>query len=156
MLFTMWVFQLMDERQINLNSNLSDLFPRQNRRRKSKEFQDRLGVKVRILTYPGCVALFIVIGFLLSLVAFFFDWKIAVARIVFFISFTRIVNWAGKELELQTVRQITEKVTREYYSAIRRAKHTVNRNEILNTIKDAFSYDLAIDKVHLTREASLG
>ncbi len=148
--------QLIDKKQISLTSKLVELFPRHNRRQKSKEFRDRLGIKVNILTYPGWLSLLLVIGSLLSLEAFFFDWKIAVAGIIFFASAFRIADWLGKDLELQTVRQLVEKVTREHYVAVRRTKHTVNRNEILDTIKDAFSNDLAIDKVHLTREASLG
>ncbi|MET0637858.1 MAG: hypothetical protein ABWZ25_17640 [Chitinophagaceae bacterium] len=148
--------QLIDEKQISLASNLVELFPWHNRRQKSKEFRNRLGIKVSILTYPGWLSLLFGIGSLLSLGAFFIDWKIAVAGIIFFASAFRIADWLGKDLELQTVRQLVEKVTREHYVAIRRTKHTVNRKEILDTIKDAFSNDLAIDWVHLTREASLG
>jgi hypothetical protein len=148
--------QLIDEKQIGLTSKLVELFPRHNRRQKIKEFRNLLGIKVSFLTYPGWLSLLLGIGSLLSLGAFFFDWKIAVAGITFFACSFRIADWLGKDLELQTVRQLVEKVTREHYVAIRRTKHTVNRNEILDTIKDAFSNDLAIDKVQLTREASLG
>ena len=147
--------QVIEEKEISLACNLAELFPMHNRRKKSKEFRDRLGIKVSILTYPGWLSLLLVIGSFLSLAAFFFEWKIAVAGIIFFACVFRIADWLGKDLELQTVRQLVEKVTREHYVDIRRTKHTINRNEILNTIKDAFSNDLGIPKVHLTREASI-
>ncbi len=143
-------------RQISLTSNLVDLFPRHNRREKVSKFQTQLGIKVRMLGYPGWISLVLAMGSIVSLGAFFFAWKIALAGIIFFACAFRIADWSGKDLELQTVRQIVEKVTREHYVAIRRTKHTVNRNEIWDTIDDAFSNDLAIDKVYLTREASLG
>jgi hypothetical protein len=65
------------------------------------EFQDHLGTKVRILTYPDWVALTIGIGFLLSLIAFFFDWKIALSGIIFSFFSIKIAGKVGKTLAVQ-------------------------------------------------------
>jgi hypothetical protein len=144
--------QKISEDQIKLESTLSYLFPRNNRRKKAKEFKNYLGIDIKILTYPGWLASVFVIGFLLSLVAFFFDWKIALTGILFFISASKIANYLGKDLNLLTVRALTEKLSTEYYIDIRRTSGTINRKEISQIIIDMFSTDLGIEKTNLTRE----
>jgi len=145
--------QFINENQIKLDSNLTDLFPLHNRRQKAREFQNQLGLKINILTYPAWLAFTFVIGLILTFIAFFFDWKVAISGIVFFILATKIAEKLGRNLDPETVRQLTEKVTRERYVEIRRSGQTVNRKEILEIIKDTFSNDLAIDKTFLTRDA---
>ena len=68
----------------------------------------------------------------------------------------KIADKLGKDLDLQTVRELTEKISRENYIDIRRTKGTVNRNEMLSTIIDTFSQDLDIDKDNLTRDDKFG
>jgi len=145
--------QLIDKRLINLDTKLVDLFPQHNRRRQVKIFQRQLGINLKFLTYPGWLALTLIVGLLASFIAFFFDWKIAVSGITFFAIAFNIADKLGKDLEFETVKELTEKAATEHYVAIRRSKLTVNRNEILDTIKEAFSVRLAIDKEQLTRDA---
>lgn len=145
--------QQVSQSEIILDSKLIDLFPRHNRRQKTGEFQDHLGIKVKILTYPDWVALIFGLGFLLSLIAFFFDWKIALSGIIFFLFVTKIADKVGMTLAVQTVRQLVEKTAKENYGAVRRNTKTVNRKEILPTIIETFSSDLDIDKAYLTRDA---
>lgn len=145
--------QLVDKKIINLDTKLVDLFPRQNRRRQVKMFQRQLGVNLKFLTYPGWLALTLIIGVLASFIAFFFDWKIAITGIAFFaIAFT-VADKLGKDLAIETVKELTEKAAAEHYVDMRSSKLTVNRNEILETIKEAFNTGLAIDKEQLTRDA---
>ncbi|MBN8837074.1 MAG: hypothetical protein J0I09_07435, partial [Sphingobacteriia bacterium] len=145
--------QLIDENEIKLDSKLVDLFPRHNRRQKANEFQSYVGTDIKILTYPGWLALTFIVIFLLSLFAFFFDWKIALSGIVFSIISIKVAEKFGKGLDLKTVRQLTEKAARENYTDIRRTNKTINRKEIVTTIIETFSNDLDIDKDHLTRDA---
>jgi len=145
--------QLIDENDIQLDSELSFLFPNQNRRQKVREFQRLLGTDASILTYPDWLIPIFVIGFILSLVAFSFDWKIALSGIAFFILATKIASKLGKDLSVKTVRELAEKLTREKYIDIRRIKGSVNKNEIMETIRDTFSHDLDIDRKYLTRDA---
>src|SRR5688572_23822887 len=58
--------QLIDKNEITLDTKLVDLFPRQNRRRQVKMFQRQLGVNLKFLTYPGWLALALIIGVLAS------------------------------------------------------------------------------------------
>jgi hypothetical protein len=144
---------MLDEREITLDTELSALFPKHNRRQKIREFQTYLGVKVRILTYPDWLALALVLGIFLSLIAFFFDWKVAVIGLTFFSLSIRFAGWFGKTFLVETVRQLTERTVREHYSDIRRREMTVNRTEVVPIIIETFSSDLDIDKTNLTRDA---
>ena len=146
--------QLIRENQINLDTKLSDLFPRKNRRVQAREFQRQLGVKIKFLTYPNWLALTFIIGLLSSFVVFFFDWEIALSGTIFFILALKIADISGKDLEFETVKDLTEKAARANYVEMRRSKFSVNRNEILETIKAVFSNSLSIDKKHLAKDAN--
>lgn len=64
-----------------------------------------------------------------------------------------LANKIGNELDLQTVGQVAEKMTRENYIKSRRNSKTFNKNEIEKVLTDWFSNDLYLDKSKLTREA---
>lgn len=145
--------QLINKGQINPGTKLVELFPRHNRRTQVKKFQKLLGVNLKLLTYSGWLALTFVIGILSSFIAFFFDWKIAVSGIVFFTLAHKIAGILGRDFEFDTVKDLTEKATTDHYIDIRRSKLTVNRNEILTIIKDAFRTGLSIDNEQLERDA---
>jgi hypothetical protein len=95
-------------------------------------------------------------GFLISLITFFFSWKFALAGLSFFILFSWIISKVSKELNISTLRELTEKISRENYSEVRRQKGTVNRNEIVTIIQNVFIADHAMAKEDLTRAAILG
>ena len=150
------LIQTFNERNIEPQTKLEDVFPRSNRRQNVKNFQKALGFSVNILTMKAWLGWTIAIGFILSLITFFFSWQYSVAGLTFFALFTRIVNKFSKELNVSTVRQLTEKISREHYLLARRQSGTVNRNEIVKTIQDVFIADHLIDKEYLTKEATLG
>jgi len=145
--------QSIDKSAITLGSKLADLFPRHNRRRQIKIFKKQLGIKVKFLTFPGWLATTLFAGLLCSFIAFFFDWKVALSGTAFFALTITIAEKLGKDLELDTVKDLTEKAVTEYYVEIRRSKLTVNRKEIVAIITDAFSRELSLEKEHLTRDA---
>ena len=148
--------QEFDEINIEPNTNLVDIFPRSNRRQKVKDFQQALGLPVDILTMKTWLALTIAAGFILSLIALFFSWQYAVLGLTFFTLFTWTVTKFSKELNVSTVRQLTEKISREHYSSARRQSGTVNKSEIVKTIQDVFIADHLLEREHLTRDATLG
>ena len=74
----------------------------------------------------------------------------------FFTLFTWTISKFSKELDISTVGELTEKISRENYSLARRQIGTVNRNEIVKTIQDVFIADHLIEREHLTKEATLG
>jgi hypothetical protein len=148
--------QNIDETNIEPQSKLEDIFPRSSRRLNVKNFQQALGFSVDILSMKTWLSVTIFVGFILSLIAFFFSWQVAVAGLTFFASFAWIVSKFSKELDISTVGELTEKISRESYSLARRHSGTVNRNEIVTTIQDVFIADHLLDGEHLTRDATLG
>lgn len=148
--------QNFDVSSIEPQTQLANIFPRSNRRQNVKHFQKALGFSVDILSMKTWLAITIFIGFVVSLIAFFFSWQYAVAGLTFFTLLTWIANKFSKELEILTVRELTEKISREHYSLARRQSGTMNKNEIVKTIQDVFIADHLLDREHLSKEASLG
>lgn len=138
--------------QINLYSQLAGLFPRQNRRKRVRILEKQLGIKLNILTCPGWLSLLLGIGFIASLITLFINWKTSLSGLLFVYLVIWIADKTGKELDLQTVRELTEKTAVLHYMDMRRIPGTVNRSEIVATIKELFSKDLGFDKSELTRE----
>jgi hypothetical protein len=123
------------ERDISLESKLEDLFPRNKRRRKLKELRQHLKIKFDILRVKEWLVWILFLGTVLSFIAFFFDWKLAVIGLSFFLLFSRIATLFSNELDIRTVRQFVEKLTRDNYLAIRRNQGTINRNEIFKNTR---------------------
>ena len=96
----------------------------------------------------------LVIIFLASLIGLYFNWQIGLLGLVFSIAGLWFANKIGKELDLQTVGQVAEKMTRENYLKSRRNPKTFNKKEIEKVLTDWFSNDLDLDKSKLTREAT--
>ena len=144
------------EKNIKPQSELEDFFPRQNRIQKVKNFQQNLGIKVDLLSMKTWLAWTILIGFTFSLIAFFFSWKIAIVGLTFFSLFSWTISKFSKEIDIATVGELTEKISREHYSQARRQIGTVNRSEIVKTIQDVFIADYSLKREDLTKEASLG
>ena len=148
--------QNISEKNIELQTKLEDLFPRSTRRQRVKLFQRELGIPVNFLTIKNWLGWTFVLCFLLSFVAFFFDWQIAVGGLTLSIMFSWTTNKFAKELSTSTVAELTEKISREHYSQARRHSGTVNRSEIVKTIQNVFIADHFMNRVNLTSDASLG
>jgi len=86
---------------------------------------------------------------------FFFRWELALGGLVTFIAIGWTANkFFAKELELVTVGQLAEKLTRENYRKSRRDSSTINRNEIAQKVRELFQHDLGLESSVLTREAT--
>ena len=147
--------QLIDRDSITPNTELQELFRRDNRRPRIKELQSKLGMPVDILDIKTWLGWTIFIGIIASPIMFFFKWQFALGGLILFIA----VGWAAnkffaKEFELKTVRQLTEKLARENYKKSRCNPATVNKNEIAIKVKELFRADLDLDDTVLTRQAT--
>jgi len=144
-----------DPDDIKPATDLQELYPGRDRRRKIKELQYLLGIPVDILGTKKWLRAVILIGIAVSLGMFFFRWQIALCGLVLF----NIIGWVAKKFfagrfELSTVGQLTEKLTREYYRKSRRNGSTINRVEVAQTIKDLFQHNLDWACLTLTREST--
>ena len=142
-----------DNKSITTDFALSDLLPRQSRRSKTKKLETHLGFNLNILRPPHWVTGTLLILLLASIVGLFFNWQIGLSGLVFSIAGLWFINKIGNELDLQTVGQVAEKMTRENYLKSRRNPKTFNKKEIEKVLTDWFSNYFDIDKSKLTKDA---
>lgn len=101
---------------------------------------------------PHWVTGTLVILLLASLIILFIDGPIGLSGLMFSIVGLWFAYNIANELDLQTVGQVAEKMTRENYLKSRRNPNTFNKSEIEKVLTDWFSNDLGLDKSKLTRE----
>lgn len=140
---------------ITLESKVEDLFPRHDRNKKIRALQQQLGISFDILGMQAWFTWLILGGIIGSLLLFFFQWQMAIIGLLL----VTMAGWlAGKffskEFKLDTVRQLTEKLSREHYVALRRTPASINRNEIAGKVKELFEADLSFEDYQLTKDAS--
>lgn len=138
---------------ISTNFPLDDLLPRHSRHSRTKKLESHLGFKLNILRPPHWVTRTLAIILLASFVGLFFNWQIALSGLALSMAGLWFANKFGNEIDLKTVGQVAEKMTRENYLKSRRNSKTFNKNEIEKILTDWFSNDLDLDKSKLTREA---
>lgn len=148
--------QLIDKDQINLDSQLHLLFPRNNRRKRVMTFQKALGVPLDILDIKNWLGWSIFILYLISLGLFFINWQQALTGLIF----TSIAYWIAlkfkKELKFKTVRELVKVFATEHYIRARRDSNSYNEEEAINTIKQLFINHLDLDYSTLTKDTRFG
>jgi hypothetical protein len=142
-----------DKKTISTNHTLADFLPRKNRRLLTQKLEEQLGFKLNILRPPHWVTGTLSIISLASFVGLFLNWQIGLFGLVFSIAGFWLTSKIGNELDLQTVGQVAEKMTRENYLKSRRNSNTFNKKEIEKVLTEWFSYDLCLDKSELNRES---
>ena len=144
-----------DSKTISTDFPLIDLLPRKNRRAMTAELESFLGFKLNILQPPHWVTMTFIILLLASFVGLFFDWQKGLLGLAISIGGIWFAHKIGNELDVQTIGQVAEKMTRENYLKSRRNSKTFNKNEIEKVLIDLFSNELRLDKSKLIREAIL-
>lgn len=142
-----------DNKTITTDFPLNNFLPRQKRKEKIRDLEDYLGVHVKILRPPHWVTNTLLILLLVSIVGLFFKWQFGFCGLCISFGGLWFSNKIGNELDVQTVGQLAEKITRENYLKSRRNPKTVNKNEIEKLLTEWFINDLGLDKSKLTREA---
>lgn len=143
----------LDKKSISIDSPLINFLPRKSRRMRTKKLEKHLGFELNILRPPHSVIGVLIIILLASIIGLFVNWQIGLLGLVVAISGLRIAKRTGNELDLKTVGQVAEKMTRENYLRSRRNPSTFNKKEIEKVLTDWFSNDLDLDKSKLTRDA---
>jgi len=144
-----------DAKTISPDFPLKILLPQESRRSKVRKLESHLGFKLNILRPPNWLTNTLYILFLVSFGWLFVDWQSALAGFALSVIGVRLANKMGNELDLQTVGQVAEKMTREYYLKSRRNPKTFNKKEVEKVLRDWFSKELYLEKGELTREANL-
>ncbi len=139
------------KRTITTDFPLSEILPRQNRRKKIGELENYLDVQLNILRAPRWVTITLLVLLLVSIGGLFFKWQYGFLGFVTSIGGLWFANEIGNELDVQTVGQLAEKITRENYLKSRRNPKTFNKSEIEKVLTNLFINDLALDRNKLTR-----
>lgn len=142
-----------DNKTLTTDFPLNNFLSRQRRKEKIRDLEDYLGVHLKILRPPHWVTNTLLILLLVSIVGLFFKWQFGLLGLCISFGGLWFSNKIGNELDVQTVGQLAEKMTRENYLKARRNPKTVNRNEIEKLLNDWFINELCLDKSKLTREA---
>ena len=137
-----------NKNDLQLNAKLKDLFPLKNRVKNIRTIENKLNIKIDILSVPQWVVnlltCFLFISFFLLIVSF----KIGVLGIAFSVLGLYLCKY-GKELQLKTLRDLVEKITTDNYLKLRKQSNTVNKSELKNIIINWFSENTMIKKERL-------
>lgn len=140
---------------ITRQQKLAVIFPRNYRRPYLKRIEVKLGFKLNVLRPPSWQTLTLLLIFILSLVGFFFSWKLAISGFTFSLLGFWVSDKAANEIGSETIEQLVEKMTTENYLKSRRNPKSFNKIEIEKILIDWFSNEFDIDKQLLTRDARI-
>lgn len=144
-----------EKTEVTPTTELKEIFPRKTRKRQVKELEKDFGFKLSLLRPPHFVTGLLAILLLASFIMLFIDWQYGLVGLVLAIGGFWISNKLGNELDGKTVRDLSEKMTRENYVKCRRNSKTINKNELDKILEDWFVNFLGIKRSELTREAQL-
>ncbi|MCZ4408916.1 hypothetical protein O3Q51_08860 [Cryomorphaceae bacterium 1068] len=144
-----------EKKEITPTTELAEIFPRKTRKNQVKTLEMNLGFKLSILRPPHFVTGFLAILLLASFIVLFIDWPYGLIGLGLAIGGIWISNKLGNELNVKTVRELSEKMTRENYVKSRRNSQTINKNELDKILENWFVDFLGVRKSELTREAQL-
>jgi acyl carrier protein len=144
----------LDKSVITTNTELLKLFPKRLRRTAIRKIEKQLFFKLDILRPKNFVTISLVGILLISFVGLFFIWKLAICGILFFFFGMRIAHYFANTLDLKTIGEVADKMSRESYLKSRRNPSSVNKNEIENKIRDIFRDRLSIPESALHKDAS--
>lgn len=133
------------------DTELEKIIPRKNRRQFVNKIEQELGFQMHTFKVSKILFVFLLSGLIISIIIafFYFIWGwIGIA--VFTIAMKMAFDFR-KELNVKTVRELTEKITREHYSECRRYPNTMNKAEIEKLVIDSFNHYLGRNE-SFTRE----
>lgn len=144
-----------EKKEITPTTELVEIFPRKTRKNQIKTLEINLGIKLSILRPPHFVTGFLVIFSLASFITLFIEWQYGLIGLGLAIGGIWISNKLGNELNVKTVRELSEKMIRENYVKSRRNSKTINKNELDKILENWFIDFLGVRKSELNREAQL-
>jgi acyl carrier protein len=145
----------LDREKVTPDTKLTEIFPRKTRKAQLKKLERELGFKLFLLRPPFFLTGLLGITILFSFILFFIDWKYGFGAFGLSIFGFWISNKIGNELDLNTVGELTEKITRENYLKSRTNSKTINKNELDKLLEDWFVHFLGIERSELKGDAQL-
>ena len=141
--------KISEKEKIKLESKLFELFPRKNRIELVRKVEKNIGFKLNILKPPKFIFYSLVILSIISFVLLFINLKFGIWGIGFSIFGFYLCSWFGKEISIENLKELVEKITSENYLKVRRQSSTVNKSELKNILTDWFAENSGIEKQKL-------
>ena len=141
--------KMTDKEKIKLETKLNELFPRRNRIELVKKVENNIGFKLNMLQPPKFISYSLLLIFVISFVTLFINFKFGILGIVISVLGFYLCSWFGKELEIETLKELVEKITSENYLKVRTQKNTVNKSELKKILTDWFVENSGIEKEKL-------
>lgn len=142
--------KITEKENIKLETKLTEIFPRKNRIELVKRVENNIGFKLNILLPPKIIFYTLVLLSVTSLILLFIKFKFGISGIAISILGFYLCSWFGKELEIETLKELVEKITLENYLDVRTQKNTVNKSELKSIITNWFVENAGIEKEKLT------
>ncbi len=137
------------------NIQLTELFPRKSRRKRIKLIENKIGIKLGLLRPPYWLTLTLFVVLIISTIGLFVNLNFGLVGLAFSTIGLYFSVKLGNELDLKTLGEVAEKMTRENYKKSRRKSETYNKTEIEKIITELFIHELNINKSDLKRETIL-
>jgi hypothetical protein len=147
---------LLDKSSITPDGNLQNILPGNIRRQSIKAIDKELGFRTNVLRPKYSIIGALLVILLASLVGLFIFLQAGLIGLAFSIICLALATRFGNELDLMTVGQFADKISREHYLKSRRISTTANKKEIAQKVKDLFIADLGMEEHQLTRQSSFG
>ena len=138
-----------EKEKIKPETKLKELFPRKSRIKLVKRVENNIGFKLNILLPPKFIFYALVLLSITSLIFLFINFKFGILGIVISIFGFYLCSWFGKELEIETLKELVEKITSENYLKVRTRKNTVNKSELKIIITNWFVENAGIERERL-------
>ena len=141
-----------DRKEIGIKTKLSELFPRQGRKKNIKDLEFELGFNLKVLRPFIFIEVIILFLFLGSIVFLFINYIWGLEMLALFFIFNTIAFRTGKEFNCQTVGDLAKKITKENYKKTRRNPKTINEQEVIRQLKHIFGDGYLSEGEEITRE----
>jgi len=138
---------------IKPQTKLNDIFPRDTRLKVIAEIENELGFKMKLLAPKPAIVFTLSLLLGASLVGLYFSLLIGGIGALLAITGLTLANKFGKEMQVKTLGELAEKISREHYRNCRRNANTVNRHEVAEKVKQLFTHDLYLEPQVVRRGA---
>jgi hypothetical protein len=142
--------KISEKEKIKLETKLTEIFPRKNRIRLVKRIENNIGFKLNILSPPNFISYTLIILFVISFTLLFINFRVGISGIAISIFGFYLGTRFGKEIEIENIKELVEKITLENYLEVRTQKNTVNKSELKSVITNWFVENSGIEKEKLT------
>ncbi|KFF03262.1 hypothetical protein [Flavobacterium reichenbachii] len=141
--------KISEKEKIKLETKLTEIFPRKNRINLVKKVENNIGFKLNLLCPPNFISYTLIILSVISFTLVFINFKLGISGIVISIFGFYLGSRFGREIEIETIKELVEKITLENYLEVRTQKNTVNKSELKNVITNWFVENSGIEKEKL-------